>query len=94
MKHCIIVKFKDDFNWKDNLDDIKSIFNETLSIKGITKIDYLLTNTDLENRSHLAIIMSLNKEALEEYKTCKPHLLWKEKYGSHISSKTIFDYDE
>jgi len=94
MKHCIIVKFKDDFNWKESINDIKTIFNETLNIKGITKIDYLLTNTDIKNRSHIAIVITMKKEALEEYKISKAHLLWKEKYGLYILSKAIFDFDE
>lgn len=94
MKHCIIVKFVDGFNWKNNLDDIKSIFDKTTEIKGITKVDYLLTNTDIENRSHLAIVITMDKKALEAYKVSSYHLLWKEKYSQYILNKTIFDFDE
>jgi len=94
MKHCIIVKFVDDFNWKDSLDDIKSIFNKTTEIEGITKVDYLLTNTDIKNRSHLAIVITMDKKSLEAYKESSYHLLWKDKYGKFILNKTIFDFDE
>lgn len=95
MKHCIIVKFIDGYNWQAQLDDIKKIFDEALKIEGIKKIDYLLTNTNLENRSHLAIIISMdNKDALVRFKPSACHMLWKEKYTPFILNKTIFDYDD
>lgn len=93
MKHNIIVKFKEDVVLDDILEDIKSIFNETLTIEGIHQVDYLVNCIDRSNRYHLCIQITMDKEALSTYDGCIPHNTWKQKYGPLIESKAIFDYE-
>lgn len=94
MKHHIIVKFKEDFKLKENLNDIKSIFNDTLKINGIYSVEYKLNCIDRENRYHLMIILDMDEGSLESYDKSNAHLLWKNKYSSFIESKAIFDSED
>ena len=94
MKHHIIVKFKPEFNLKENLYDIKTIFNETLKIKGIYSVEYKLNCIDRENRFHLMIILDMEEASLDSYDKSNAHKLWKSKYSPYIEAKAIFDSED
>jgi hypothetical protein len=93
MKHNIIVKFKEDVVVEDILDDIQKIFDQTLTIEGIDEVRYFTSCIDRPNRYDLCIQLVMEKDALSVYDDCKPHKLWKEKYGPMIEKKAIFDYE-
>ena len=93
MYHCILVKFKKNFCLKDNMDDIKSIF-DSLNFDGLNKIDYFFNCINRENRFDLLIRINMKKESLDSYDQSFSHKLWKEKYSQYIDKKAIFDYEQ
>ncbi len=93
MKHLIIIKFNDDFNLNGNIDLIRELFNKSLGIEGVDKIDIYLSNTNKSNRHDLMIEMTLTPEGLEAFDDSEIHKEWKRQYGDYVYSKTIFDYD-
>ena len=94
MKHCILVKFKEDIRKDEQLyDDIFKLFNNCLSIEGITKVNLIKNCIERSNRYDLLIQIEMNKEALEAYDNCKWHKLWKENYSDLLDKKAIFDYE-
>ena len=93
MEHYIIVKFIDNYNYLDEINNIKELFNESLNINGINKIDIYISNSKLSNRYDLMIKMNLSYDALIEFDNSWIHKKWKEDYGKYIESKTIFDCD-
>ena len=94
MKHYIISKFKPGFDLNASLADIKSIFNKLTQIEGIHAVEYKLNCISRDNRYNLMIIIDMEKEALSLYDSSVPHKEWKEKYGSLLESKAIFDSEE
>ena len=93
MKHYIIVKFYEDYNYLESVDNIKTLFNESLEINNINNVEIYVSNSKLSNRYDLMIIMTLDKEALIEFDNSWIHKKWKEDYGKYIENKTIFDCD-
>ena len=93
MKHYIIVKFKNDYDYLYELENIKKLFNETLNIYGVKKVDIYSSNSSLSNRYDLMIKMKLTKEGLTNFDNSIIHKKWKEKYGKYIENKAIFDCD-
>ena len=93
MKHYIIVKFKEGFEYKRYTADILSIFGKTLDIDGITDVSIKTSNSDRQNRYDIMIEITMEKEALKLYDVSAPHICWKKKYGEFIDKKTIFDCD-
>lgn len=93
MEHYIIVKFNNDYNYLDEINNIKKLFDESLSINGINNIDVYISNSKLSNRHDLMIKMNLSNEALIEFDNSWIHNKWKEYYGKYIENKTIFDCD-
>ena len=91
MEHYIIVKFKNDYDYLYELENIKELFNETLKIDGVKKVDIYNSNSSLSNRHDLMIKMELTKEGLTNFDNSSIHKKWKEEYGKHIENKTIFD---
>ena len=91
MKHYVIVKFKEGFDYKSRVGDIAEIFNRTLEINGINAVLVKPSNSSRENRYDLMIEIDMESAALPLYDKSAPHLLWKEKYGEYIEKKTIFD---
>ena len=67
MEHYIIVKFIDNYNYLDEINNIKELFNESLNINGINKIDIYISNSKLSNRYDLMIKMNLSHDALIEF---------------------------
>ena len=93
MKHYIIVKFIENYNYNEYINEIQNLFNESLKIKNIFKVNIFKSNSTLSNRYDIMIEMILTKEALIEFDNSNIHKEWKEKYGKYISNKTIFDCD-
>lgn len=92
MKHCILVKFIKEYDWKSEIDRIKNIF-DSINIDGIIGTEYILNCIDRENRYDLLIRIEMKKEALEKYDMSDYHRIWKEKYSKFIDKKAIFDYE-
>ena len=93
MKHYIIVKFNNDYDYKKEIENIKKLFNEALKIEGVNKIDIYKSNSDRTNRHDLMIKMELTEQALTDFDNSWIHKKWKEDYGKFIETKTIFDCD-
>ena len=91
MKHYIIVKFNEDYNYLKQLEDIQKLFNEALTIDGVDRIDIYKSNSNRANRYDLMIKMDLTNEALIDFDNSLIHAKWKSEYGKYIQSKTIFD---
>ena len=91
MEHYIIVKFKNNYNYSCELENIKELFNKTLKIDGVKKVDIYNSNSSLSNRHDLMIKMELTKEGLTNFDNSSIHKKWKEEYGKYIENKTIFD---
>ena len=94
MKHYIIVKFKQGFDYKSSIPDITGIFEKALEIKGVNSVLVKPSSSERENRCHLMIEMAMERAALPLYDKSAPHLLWKDKYGEYIESKAIFDCED
>lgn len=93
MKHYIIVKFIENYNYDKYINEIQNLFDESLKIKNIFEVNIYKSNSTLSNRYDIMIEMILTKEALIEFDNSNIHKEWKEKYGKYISNKTIFDCD-
>ena len=94
MKHCIIVKFKSGVDYKNMLNDIKTLFDNCKSIDGIDCVRVLNNCVDRDNRYDIMIELTMNNIALEAYDKSEWHHMWKEKYGELIEKKAIFDYED
>lgn len=94
MKHYIIVKFNDDYNYSNEIENIKQLFNKTLEIEGVKKVEIYKSNSELANRYDLMIKMSLTHKGLTNFDKSWIHAKWKNDYGQYIQSKTIFDCDK
>lgn len=93
MKHYIVVKFNEGFDYCERLEEIKAIFERTLEIDGIYSLDIKTSNSDRENRYDLMIEINMEKSALYNYDISAPHSEWKSAFGPYIKSKAIFDCD-
>ena len=94
MKHYIIVKFKEGTDVKALRKPVQSIFEETLAIPGIHRVDVRLSNSDRANRYDMMILLNMDQDALPSYDVSEPHLKWKSQYGDLIEKKTIFDCED
>lgn len=94
MKHYIIVKFISNYNYNNELDNIRRLFDESKNISGVDNVNIYCSNSDRDNRHDLMIEMILSKEGLINFDNSNIHKMWKELYGKYISSKTIFDCDK
>lgn len=93
MKHYIVVKFIESFDYKNRIPEITDIFNRTLEINGINAVCVKPSNSCRENRYDLMIEIDMEKSALSSYDSSAPHREWKETFGGYISHKAIFDCD-
>lgn len=91
MKHFIIVKFKKDYNYKGELNNIKDLFNKAMIIPEIKDIIIHKSNPSKDNRHDLMIEMILTIKGLQDFDNSEVRKQWKEIYGKYIESKTIFD---
>lgn len=93
MRHFIVVKFDSSINTKELVEPIKSLFNKSLNIDGVGKVEVHMSNTNLPNRHDLMIEMLLTPAALKTFDDSEIHKIWKSEYGKYIVNKTIFDCD-
>ena len=93
MKHCILAKFKKEFDLDSHMEDIRSIF-DTIKIDGIHFVEYKRNCIARENRYDLLIRIDMDKEALPLYDDCENHHRWKDVYGPSLEKKAIFDYED
>lgn len=93
MKHCIIIKFKEDVNWNNLIDDIKKLFERAMIIDDINDVCINISNSELKNRYDMMIEIECTKKGLLNFDNSEIHTLWKLKYGELIQNKVIFDYD-
>jgi len=93
MKHYIIAKFKDRNDIERFLPDITALFNKTLKLEGVERVDIHKSNSTRENRYSIMIEMTLTPEGLENFDASEVHRYWKSTYGDRLESKAIFDCD-
>lgn len=93
MKHNILVKFKQDINYIEMIEDIKNLFDGLLTIDGINDVKLHRNCIDRDNRYHLLIQIDMKKETLPIYDESIVHQTWKSKYAEYIEAKAIFDYE-
>ena len=96
MKHCIIVKYKEDVTnerKKALVPEIRELFQHTTEIDGIYGVKLYENCIDRKNRYDLMIEITMEKEALPVYDDCEWHHIWKEQYGTLLESKAIFDWE-
>ena len=91
MRHLIIVKFNDSVNAQELVEPIKKLFNKSLNIDGIDKVEVCVANVNLPNRHDLMIEMLLTPEGLKTFDDSEIHKIWKSEYEKYIANKTIFD---
>ena len=91
MKHYIIVKFNDDYDYLSELEEIQELFNKSLIIDGVDAVEIYKSNSKLSNRYDLMIKMDLTHDGLINFDNSWIHAKWKNDYGKYIQSKTIFD---
>lgn len=48
MKHYIIVKFNEGYDYKKEIDNIKKLFDESLKLEGVSKVDIYINRTQKE----------------------------------------------
>lgn len=96
MNHCILAKYKseiDDSRKEELAEEINALFQNTTSINGIHSVKIHKNCVSRENRFDIMIIITMDREALEEYDECIWHKKWKEKYANYLDKKAIFDYE-
>ena len=93
MKHYIIVKFKRNYDYKLEKDNIEELFEKAKEINGVEDVLIHCSNSTRENRFDLMIEMLLTFEGLQNFDNSVIHYNWKNNYGKYIESKTIFDCD-
>ena len=91
MKHYIIAKFKDRNDTTRFLPEITKLFDQTLALDGVERVDIHPSNSTRENRYSLMIEMTLTLEGLNAFDASDVHRIWKETYGDRLESKAIFD---
>ena len=94
MKHYILAKFLPEITKEQKtemLPDIAELFGHLIWMDGINNVDVCPNCVDRDNRYDLMIEIDMEKEALPQYDGCIWHRLWKEKYGSLLEKKAIFD---
>ncbi len=91
MKHYIIAKFKDRNDIERFLPDITALFNKTLMLEGVERVDIHKSNSTRENRYSIMIEMTLTPEGLENFDKSEAHKFWKSTYGDRLEAKAIFD---
>ncbi|MBR2787672.1 MAG: hypothetical protein IKD94_00770 [Erysipelotrichaceae bacterium] len=91
MKHYIILKFKNEYDYTEHAEEISELFNNAMQINGVSGVKLRVSNSDLSNRYDLMIEMELTKKALKAFDDCWIHKKWKDDYGRYLADKVIFD---
>lgn len=96
MKHCILARFVPEVAKERKaqlLPEIKTLFDETLEIPGISAVEVIPNCVDRDNRYDVLIRLTMAPEALPLYDACQAHKKWKADYASLLQNKAIFDYE-
>lgn len=91
MKHYIIVKFKEEFDYKPEINSITAFFEKALDIAGVLSVSIKPSNSEKSNRYDLMIEMELEAGGLNTFDRSDVHAEWKDRYGGVILNKVIFD---
>lgn len=94
MKHHILAKFRPEVSAEQKTKiaaEVQELFDHTKEIEGITDVHVHSNCIARPNRYDILIVIEMIPEALEAYDACIWHKEWKEKYGSLLESKAIFD---
>ncbi|MGN0363463.1 MAG: Dabb family protein [Bilifractor sp.] len=97
MKHCILVKFREDVGddeRKDLLPDIRLLFERLIALDGIHGVEVIPNAINRPNRYDLLIRIDMDRDALSAYDKSEPHMEWKTEYAAYLEKKAIFDYEE
>lgn len=93
MEHYIISKFHT-VPSAELIAEITELYQGALQVPGVTKVTIKTNVTPRPNRYDLMICIHLEKpEDLDNWDHCDTHKQWKEKYGSLLEKKAIFDCD-
>lgn len=92
MKHYIIAKFNETVTDKNAAyEEIRAIYKDTASISGVNSFSIRQNCIDRANRYDVMICIDMAPEALPAWDASDIHKNWKERYGSLLSAKCIFD---
>ncbi len=92
MIHCILAKFSPEFPWRDRIDEIRQVFLPLVP-ETVRSVRVIPCCVDRDNRYSVAVLLEMDRAALERYDSSGPHRIWKERYGPHLVSKAIFDFE-
>lgn len=96
MKHCILAKFLPEKTAEEKkilTDDAEALFLKLNAMQGIHGVRVLRNCVDRANRYDLMIEIDMDRDALERYDVSPEHLEWKERFGSLLEKKAIFDHE-
>ena len=96
MKHCILVKYKEDIDSARKVElipEITSVFTPLTDVEGIHGVEVIPNIVNRDNRYDLLIRIDMDMEALPVYDQSQPHKLWKSEYAKYLEKKAIFDYE-
>lgn len=96
MTHYIIAKFVSSVDAAQKAriaEESRELFSGLLSMPGFHGVKVLQNITDRPSRYDLMIIIEMDASALNIYDDSEPHRMWKQRYGSLLQSKAIFDHD-
>lgn len=93
MKHLIIVKSVPEVDPHAFAMEAKKHFQDIVAVPGVHAVRVIEGIREHENRYHFIVEIDMEKDALPAYNVSACHHAWKEKYGSWIEKKAIFDYE-
>ncbi|MEE8886788.1 MAG: Dabb family protein [Eubacteriales bacterium] len=97
MKHCILVKYKDEVTAEDRerlYPEIGRLFDGLRAMDGIHDVELIRNVINRPNRFDLLIRIDMDPEALSAYDDSNVHHQWKDQYGKYLAKKAIFDYED
>ncbi len=95
MLHHILVKWNSGVTDKAALlPEIDVLFQRVLDVPGVHAVTLHPNVIDRPNRYDLLICIRMDRDALPAYDSCSAHHAWKDRYGSLIEKKAIFDCEE
>ena len=93
MKHLIIVKSVPEVDPHAFAMEAEKHFKDIVEFPGVHAVRVIEGIRKYENRYHFIVEIDMEKDALPAYNVSACHHAWKEKYGSWIEKKAIFDYE-
>ncbi len=92
MKHNIIVKWTKEGKKREGLlKELEELFSATAEVEGVKGVQFIPNCVDRPNRYDLMIVIEMEKDALPCWDASSVHHEWKDRYGSLVTSKAIFD---